>query len=141
MKLKFESSISFEYYNNLNDLLFFNENQKIYKGSIVNAIETYGIPKIIKVANKVTIQLKESTETHNLFLLDDSTNKVELLGVAIFIRETATTSTLLHIAMNESSSDLTLLLIMKVKEYLKNIKGMQELNIFYSNRVSTLRII
>lgn len=141
MPIKFESSISIDFYDKLNELLFFNENQNIYRGSIENAIESYGIPQIIKVKEKVTIQLSDNIETHNLFLMDNESQKQTLLGVAIFIRETATTATLLHIAMNESSSDLTLILIMKVKEYLKNIKGMEKLNIYYLDRISSLRIV
>ncbi len=143
MQFKFQSSINSIFSEDLSDLLFFNINQINYKEHIIQAINSYGSPEIVLNGDKITITLKGEIETHTLFLIGQEQIEEVLLGVAVFFKEKNNEAILLHIAVNHNLYDstfLTLQLIIEVKNYLKNITGIQKLSIFYSDRITSLRI-
>lgn len=143
MQFKFQSSVSAIFSDDLSDLLFFNINQINYKEHIISAINSFGNPEIVINGEKVTIVLKDGIETHTLFLIGTEGEKEMLLGVALFFKKNENEAILLHIAVNHNRFDsepLTLKLLLEVKNYLKHIKGIQKLSIFYSNRITTMRI-
>lgn len=143
MNYKYKSNINIEFHKKLNDLLFFNENQSKYKKNIIDAIELYGLPKIDINNDIISIRLDSKFETHTLFLFLEHDGVEQLLGLAVFISETKDEAILLHIAVDYkelNSNILTLSLILKVKEYLRNFSGMKRLKLFYSNNISYLEI-
>ncbi len=143
MKLQFQSSIDVNFTEQLSDLLYFNINQVNYKEHIIEAINSYGSPEIQVKGNKITLRLEHEIETHTLFLIGTEDSEDLLLGVAVFFKKNNNEAILLHIAVNHALIDstfLTLQLIIEVKNYLKNITGMQKLSIFYSDRITSLRI-
>lgn len=143
MSIIYKSKLDKLHIDMLNEILFFNREQKKYQKSIVNSIEQYGIPKIIEAKNKIFIELDSKIETHSLFMLNSIESFEILLGVAIFIRDKSDEAVLLHIAVNEENETSrlqSLSLILKVKEYLSNISEINRLKIFYSNKTSYLKI-
>lgn len=143
MQFKFQSSINAIYSDELSELLFFNINQINYKEHIIEAINNYGSPVILTTGDKITVNLNGTIETHTLFLIGTEGEKEILLGVAVFFKKNRMEAILLHIAVNHrllDSTFLTLQLILEVKKYLKNITGIKNLSIFYSDRITSLRI-
>lgn len=143
MKLRFQSSIDVNFTEQLSDLLYFNLNQVKYKEHIIDAINSYGTPVIKEKGKNITLKLEDDIETHTLFLIGSEDSKDFLLGVAVFFKKNDNEAILLHIAVNHTLIDstfLTLQLIIEVKNYLKNIAGIRKLSLFYSDRITSLRI-
>lgn len=143
MQFKFQSSINAIYSDELSELLFFNINQISYKEHIIAAINNYGSPVMLQTGDRITVSLKGNIDSHTLFLIGTEGGGEVLLGVAIFFKKNKNEAILLHIAVNHKLFDstfLTLQLILEVKKYLKNITGIERLSIFYSDRITSLRI-
>lgn len=143
MSIIYQSKIDFLHKEILDEILFFNKNQKEYEKNIIESVEQYGIPKINETNGEICISLESNIETHSLFMLEKNSTSEELLGVALIIRGNTDEAILLHLAINNKkalSNQNTLSLILKVKEYLSNFSEIKKLKIFYSNKTSYLKI-
>lgn len=141
----YKSFIEEKYYERLENLLFFNSQQKRYFDEIINSVTKFGAPSIVKTSMGIMIQLDHVAEVQNIFVLDDFEH--DLIGLALYYRESFTTVTLLHIAINDSfnslsySNDLVVpRVIVELFKRLKLVKGIEFLKILYSDKINIFRL-
>ena len=80
------SEISETYFEELEELFFFNPNQGKVHNDLKQTIETYGYPCIRKNNNRLYLQFESGQETQTLYLFRDGCIP-ELAGVVVYIRE------------------------------------------------------
>jgi hypothetical protein len=148
-KLYFTSSLNVNKKDELDDLLFFNEKQSGVVEKILRSIEEYGLPRTIVENNKIRVIVGENRYVQNLFLIREKDGKDDLIGAVIYIRDSDTNATVLHISikpdqtMNSGKSKqiIALKMIEELKLNLSKIKGVKTLTIFYEiDRSGIIRI-
>jgi len=148
-KLYFTSVLNPNKKGELDNLLFFNEKQSVVVKKILRSIEEYGLPKTIIEDDKIRIIVGENKYVQNLFLLKKYETEDELIAAVIYIRDSNTNITVLHISvkpdhtMNSGYSKqiIALKMIEELKHILSKIKGIKTLTIFYEiDRSGIIRI-
>ncbi len=141
----YKSIIDEKYFEQLENMIFFNSQQKRYIDEIINSVSKFGTPRIIKTSKGIMIQLDNVVEVQNIFVLDDL--EKELIGLVLYYRESFSTVTLLHIAINDSfnslsySNDLVVpRIIVELYKRLKLVKGIEFMKILYSDRINIFRL-
>jgi hypothetical protein len=152
MNLEFDwvlaPSISIQASEELQDVFFFNSNQKRYTKKIVKTIDKYGKPKLVVENNKITIRLdSESLNQQTLFVLDKSNNNL-LIGVLLYVKENDTIN-IIHLALNEAHQkylnkygySVFNLIINQFAKMLRNIKDIKFVKFQYNSIVVELEKI
>ena len=137
----YKSKIKIIYKKELENLLFFNIEQKRVLPGIEASIEKFGIPKIIKNEDNINIVTGKNQEVQSLFALT-ADNKEELAGVIIFTRVSKSELSVIHMAIkgdfvidrSYGNSFLALRMIEEVKKIASRIKGIEYLTILYSSK-------
>lgn len=152
MNLEFDwvlaPSISIQASEELQDVFFFNSNQKRYTKKIVKTIDKYGKPKLVVENNQITIRLdSESLKQQTLFVLDKSNNNL-LIGVLLYVKENDTIN-IIHLALNEAHQkylnkygySVFNLIINQFAKMLRNIKDIKFVKFQYNSIVVELEKI
>ena len=93
----FSDAINETYYEALEKLFFFNPGQSRYYQRIVETVETYGQPKIVKTNGMLTLQI-EGRPSESLFISESN----RLAGMLLYIQETDSLLNVLHFAVAPS---------------------------------------
>jgi uncharacterized protein (DUF4415 family) len=152
MNLEFDwvlaPSISIQASEELQDVFFFNSNQKRYTKKIVKTIDKYGKPKLVVENNQITIRLdSESLNQQTLFVLDKRNNNL-LIGVLLYVKENDTID-IIHLALNEAHQkylnkygySVFNLIINQFAKMLRNIKDIKFVKFQYNSIVVELEKI
>ena len=100
--IKFHSKIRKEYYVQLENIFFFNENQSRYYDKIIKIVEKYGEPYISKNGEFLTIEL-ERIKTKCLF----ASIGPKLVGVFIYKKNLMSKGiSVIHIAIDEKYNNI-----------------------------------
>lgn len=142
--MKFLSVLEEKSIDQLENLLFFNPQQIRYIQEIVQTVNQYGKPRIIKTNRGLSIAIDNIYDLQNLFFLDKND---KLIGVAMYYLEDKTTVTLLHIAIcdeynsqNNPEYNTFIKVVSRIVKSLRLIKGVERLKILYSDKVSFINI-
>jgi hypothetical protein len=130
----FSSTINLKHRDDLEYILFFNEEQHKYASVIKKIIELYGKPEVVVVDHKLSIKFGEIT-CQTLFC----TEKNILAGLAVFYRDSPENIDLVHIVVDEKYSStgkfadkfLALKIINVLKLIALKIKGVNTITIKY----------
>lgn len=145
-KIHYKGFVNEQDLDDLKELLFFNEEQTKYKDSIVASIELFGLPEIVQTNEKYSIKVKKQPDSQTIFAFDDSDN---LLGVALFCRDSKENISLIHLAVKNRLSqkyvkeyeNVALSLVENLINIAKKIKGIETITILYShNENSKIKI-
>lgn len=139
------SEISIDYKNELESLLFFNDEQPKFQQAIVASINQFGLPEIKQSNDKLKVVIN-NLDVQTLFAFNEENNK--LSGVMIFYRDSIENITLIHIAVSreytvlktESNYCLTFMLMDKLTEIAKKIKSIKTITIYYNNKTKKLNV-
>jgi uncharacterized protein (DUF4415 family) len=141
-------SISIQSSEELQDIFFFNSNQKRYTKKIVKTINKYGKPKVVVENNQITIRLdSDNLNQQTLFVLDKSNNNL-LIGVLLYVKENDTIN-IIHLALNEAHQEylnkygysVFNLIINQFAKMLRNIKDIKFVKFQYNSLVVELEKI
>jgi hypothetical protein len=132
--LVFSSSIDIEKRDKLEQIMFFNGNQKQFHLDIVKLVESFGEPEIIEKDGRLRITLPR-VDCQNLF----ATKNGSLVGLLIFNRSSPEHIELIHIAVDEKYSStgeyadekLVLRMMSELKKIALMIKGLKKIHIKY----------
>ena len=133
------SSLHQSYEDRLKSLLFFNPAQRKAMSGIETSIEKFGLPRINKSNDKLTVTVGNLPDVQTIFAMIKNNKVVELAGVMIFFRESKNNITLLHIAVSDEYSlsnlkgsyIITMMLVSELKKIAKRIKQIQTITILY----------
>ena len=139
-EIKFVSFLDEIYLRKLENLLFFNQNQKKVVSGILESIRIYGLPEIVNQNGILRIKIGNLINIQTLFAIDTFNNN-ELAGVAIYFRKSDEEILLLHLSINDEYSFtgkragyyLVFQIIDKIKNSLKLMKNVKFLTIIYNN--------
>jgi len=142
----FSAYADFRHMKDLENLLFFNKNQKNYSKQIDKSVTRFGYPRIILDDKRIRVEIEGIEGTQNLFIFDADGDDSSLLGVLIYYRQSIEKITILHIAVVEDCSAngkyaqefITMRLINRLKEDSAKIKGIELLSFAYRTNTDEL---
>ena len=89
------------YREELERIVFFNPEQGRVTTSLLDSVRRYGVPSIVEDGSFLRFSVPGFGTIQSLYALDESAQPVQLAGVVMFVRETADTMLLLHVAVHE----------------------------------------
>jgi hypothetical protein len=133
----FSSAINVNKRDELERIMFFNQNQKQFHPNIIRLIEVYGRPSIVEKDNKLRIIL-EKVNCQNLFIRRGN----NLVGALIYHRNLPDNIDLIHIAVDEKYSStgvyagemIVLRMIKELKRIVLMIKGVKKVSVSYKQK-------
>ena len=129
MRLSFTSSLHYQLRSQLEDLFFFNSEQKLFLPEIEESIEVLGIPKIQDKRDNIIIHLPNFPHAQCLFCLDEANER--LLAAMIYFRSEPSELEVFHIALlkktlsEQQSIQLLFNCIKTMKKIAKQINGVE----------------
>jgi hypothetical protein len=124
------SSIDKEYFEELEQMFFFNPLQKIVRERIVQHYERYGAPGIRHHGDRITMELAKVDHAQTLFLMQRDERPI-LIGVTIYVRDDAHLRVLYYALkpsytlIQEISTELMLYMVDALKNIGRRIKGVK----------------
>jgi len=138
------SSLPLRHLEEVEELVFFNERQREVRSRILELLELYGPPQILRSGEDVRVGLVRRPDAQCLFLLSDETEAAELLGFALFLRDSADTLTVVHVAvvegvLTEDEADplLAMRLLNSIRRLAQRIRGVKWVRVLYGRGSET----
>jgi hypothetical protein len=97
--ITFTSVLGRRHRQELEKLLFFNPGQHRVRAAILEAIEKYGIPKVVEEQGWLRVRLDSGREVQTLFAMSLAGLSPKLAGVMVYTRLEVETILLLHMAV------------------------------------------
>ncbi len=140
-RIRFTSILGLEYREDLEELMFFNPQQRKALTGINHTIAEYGVPNVVEANKRLRISVEGLPESQTLFALDDSAKKPILAGVMVYMRTDPENLVLLHIAVKEDYSRsgiygdemLVLRFMTQLRDIAKRIRGIRSITLKYSS--------
>ncbi len=140
-RIRFTSVLGLEYREDLEELLFFNPQQRKALTGINHSIAEYGVPNVVETAGRLRISVEGLPESQTLFALDYSEEIPILAGVMVYMRTDPENLVLLHIAVKEDYSRsgiygdemLVLRFMTQLRDIARRIKGVRAITLKYSS--------
>lgn len=144
MEFGFRSSIGVRYLQDLEQLVFFNEGQRNVKGRIVELLEQYGVPQIVREEGNLSVGLAQRPDAQSLFLMSDETEDSQLLGFAVYLRDSPDVILIVHVAVlddvtTQDGADplLAIHLLHGIRKLARRIRGVRWVRILYGHGSQT----
>jgi hypothetical protein len=138
VELDFRSILPVRYLQDVEQLVFFNERQRDLRRRIVELLEQYGPLEIVQEEGHLRVGLVQRPDAQNLFVLSGDTQDAELLGFALYLRDSPDVITVVHVAVfdgivTEEGSDplLALRLLYSIRELARRIRGVKWVSVLY----------
>ena len=138
MEPHFQSILPVRYLQDLEQLVFFNDRQRELRGRIVELLEQYGPLEIVQREDQVRVGLIRRPDAQNLFVMSEDTEDAELLGFALYLRDSPDVITVVHVAVfdgivTEEGADplLALRLLYSIRELARRIRGVKWVSVLY----------
>ncbi len=146
VRIRYTSELSSEYLEELQELMFFNDNQRQFVSDIVASIDEFGEPTLKSEGGFLRICTSRLGEVQSLFAVEENDESARPVGVAVHVRNAEDTLTLLHIGVHsEFASDGThademvaMNLIRRLVEIGRQIKGIRRIVIHYGPETGTV---
>jgi hypothetical protein len=140
-QLFFSSVLKDSYYDDLENLLFFNAQQQQFRAEIIQSVETYGSPSIMKEGDRLRVKVGQLSQVQSLFGFDSDRPDASLIGVILYFREQMEQLTVLHIAVQShyvatgyyADQLLAVRLLQQVREVAAHIKGVNSVALLYGD--------
>ena len=144
MEFSFRSSLSGRYGQDLEQLVFFNERQRDVRSRIMELLEQYGVPQIVREQDNLSVGLAQRPDAQSLFLLSDETEDAELLGFALYLRDSPDTITVIHVAVLDGVTKedgtnplLAIRLLHRIRQLARRIRGVRWVRVLYGESAQT----
>ena len=136
-KVSFSSTINPDQRETLERVFFYNKNQTEYYFDIKHLIESCGQPRIVEENNRLYLNF-EKIDCQNIFTIIDH----NLVGLAIYYRDSLDNIDLVHIAVDEKYSStgkyadklLVLQIINELKKFALKIKDIKTIIVKYGQK-------
>ena len=146
-EIVFSSMLSRSFYQDLQNLLFFNMNQGKVAADLVRIVERYGAPRIKVVDDRLRVVTDSLTPVQTLFVLDGEGSAARLIGIIVYTRE-GDTLTVLYCAVlqdycasrSEAEQPLFLRIVSELCKVGRRIKGVGSITVFLRGTTRRLEI-
>jgi hypothetical protein len=125
------SSIDKDYFEELEQMFFFNPLQKLVRERIVQHYEHYGAPGIRHHGETITMELAKVDHAQTLFMMQRDDERPLLIGVTVYVRDEEHLRVLYYALkpaytlIQEISTELMLYMVDKMKDIGHRIKGVK----------------
>ena len=134
--LRYTSTLTPEYGEELEQLMFFNPGQQTALAAIVDSLEKFGSPSVYTDGGGLRVKVEKLDEVQTLFAMDGD----RLAGVLVYSRVLLERLTVIHIAVGQDYSShgkfAQSMLVLRMLELLRNsarrIKGVETIRIMCS---------
>lgn len=89
-RITFTSTLHRAYQHELEQLLYFNDNQAKVRNAILSTMERYGTPRISLPNDQLWVTFDSGMQGQTLFVLDQVETNAQLVGVVVYTRENDT---------------------------------------------------
>lgn len=127
--------------------MFFNLNQQQVTGGIINSIDLYGLPELMRDGDRLRFSVGGLSEVQTLYAIASiaEENQEVLAGVMIYARISESRLTLLHFGVHEAFSSsglyadqlLAIKLIGKLRKLARSIRGVKTVELVYQQKGPT----
>ena len=132
MIYKFISNVPVNLRHKLEELFFFNKEQKKVYPKIEKALEKYGNPFIIENGGRYKIGLERLKDCQNLILIRKFSDDEKISGIILHSRTQKDKAEIIHIAVdNNKNNDNLNIMMNEILRIYKSIKGVEKLEITY----------
>jgi hypothetical protein len=123
----------------LERIVFFNPQQSRFIDPVLAAVNSYGVPAIVEERDRLRLSVPAFPSIQTLYALDGPRQTAELVGVTAFVRETADSMLLLHVAVHQDYSTdgpkadewLPVRLVSAVRDICRRTRGITWLRVLY----------
>lgn len=142
--LVFTSILGAEHRDNLERLLFFNENQARTYDGVSFVVKRYGTPRIQTDNKRLCIALDSSVQTQSLFTITRVRGEIRPVGVVVYTRE-ADTLVVLFVAVDSEFSGrgvrghgmVLVRMIGEVKAIARRVRGISRVLVYMGRATPT----
>lgn len=138
-RVHFTSELSANQLAQLEELLFFNENQPQYRDTIVESIERFGEPRIRSDRGLLRVHTSRLGEVQTLFAVEHGTEAPRPIAVAAYTRTSTDTMTVLHMVVHRDFAGtgpfaeemVTVKIVQEVAKAVSRIKDIRKVELLY----------
>ena len=135
--ITYTSALGRKHRRELERLLFLNPGQQRVRSAIVEAVEQYGVPRVVEEADRLRIRLDSGREVQTLFVMGHTALSSRLAGVMVYTRLDVETILLLHLAVAKDYASggrfgrqmLALRLVERLRKIAAQVKGVRAVRI------------
>lgn len=99
--VRITSALPLAHRDELERITFFNPEQNRVAKPLLQSVHRYGIPKILEDGPNLRFSVRDFGQVQSLYALDDRDGEAQLVGVALFVRESLECLLVLHLAVHE----------------------------------------
>ena len=136
--LTFVADLPESMFDELEHVLFFNAHQTDVRTGIVDAIERYGPPEIVRGEGRIRVTMPACPHSQCLFATVDTPEACGLLGLALYVRDALDAITVLHVAVSDDivaddGADplVAVRLVQKIREVGQCLRGVKWVRLLY----------
>jgi hypothetical protein len=138
-RIRFTSELPLSRREELDGLLYFNENQEKVEGRLRETLRQYGLPSMVFDGPFIRFAVPRCPPVQSLYALYETGSASRLAGVAIYTREDAETLSVLFVAVHEDYANggahegerVAAQLLDMIRTGAERTKGVRWLRLFY----------
>jgi hypothetical protein len=141
--IRLSSVLGRSFRDELERIVFFNPEQALSTGTLVDLVRRYGVPEIIEDHGRLRFRSRGLGLLQTLFALDGTDGAEHLVGVAMFTRRRRRDLVVVHLAVHEdytsrgrwSSEAVVAQLIAAIRKSALRTRGVKSLVILYPHEI------
>ena len=142
-KIRVSSVLPVSYRDELERIVFFNQEQNLVTTPLVDSVHRYGVPTIVEENGRLRFSVNAFGRLQSLYAFDDTTARARLVGVAMFVRDTPLDIVVLHLAAHEdytargkwSHASVVVQLLAAIRGASLRTRGIETLTVLYPHEI------
>jgi hypothetical protein len=142
-KIRVSSVLPVSYRDELERIVFFNQEQNLVTRPLVDSVHRYGVPTVIEEDGCLRFRVNAFGRLQCLYAFDDTIAPPRLVGVAMFVRDAPPSIVVLHLAVHEdytargrwSDASVVVQLLAAIRSVSLRTHGIETLTILYPHEI------
>ncbi len=142
-KIRVSSVLPVSYRNELERIVFFNQEQNLVAAPLVDSVHRYGVPTIVGENGCLRFRVSAFGRLQSLYAFDDMTAPARLVGVAMFVRDAPPSIVVLHLAAHEdytargkwAHASVVVQLLAAIRSACLCTRGIETLTVLYPHEI------
>jgi hypothetical protein len=142
-KIRVSSVLPVSYRNELERIVFFNQEQKLVTKPLVDSVHRYGVPTIVEDNGYLRFSVSAFGRLQSLYAFDDTTARARLVAVAMFVRDAPSSIVVLHLAAHEdytargkwAHASVVVQLLAAIRSSSLRTRGIETLTVLYPHEI------
>lgn len=141
--IRISSLLGASFRDELERIVFFNHEQNLITGRLVDLVHRYGVPEIVNEGDRLRFRLSALGTLQTLYALDATEEPERLVGVAMYTRLRRTSIVVVHLAAHEdytsrgkwSGEAVVAQLISAIRALALRTHGVKTLRVLYPHEI------